>query len=217
MSRRQERKNTSFRRRAKIREPYDVVLIVCEDEKTEPNYFNALKNELRLSNANIRICGRECGSAPKSVVEFAKQELKKDPVYDRIFCVFDKDRHETYSKALDMVRSTRLPSGKEIKAITTVPCFEFWLLLHFKDTARPYVPAGGNSACDLVMRDLKKFMPNYEKGQNDVFVKTYGSVDYAITRAKHLEKRQETAGTDNPSTKVHHFLEYLQNLKKKVY
>lgn len=216
MSRRQERKNASLRRRPRMREPYDVVLIVCEGRKTEPDYFNALKNELRLSNANIRIYGKECGSAPKSVVEFAKQEFRKDPVYDRVFCVFDKDRHETYSKALDMVRSTRLPPGKTIEAITTVPCFEFWLLLHFEDATKPYTTVGDNSACDLVMRDLKKFMPNYDKGDKNAFTATYHSVDMAITRAKRLEKRQEAAGTDNPSTKAHRLVEYLRGLNRSL-
>lgn len=58
------RENASLRRQRKNpREPYDVVLIVCEGSKTEPAYFTALKNELRLSSANISIFGKECGSA----------------------------------------------------------------------------------------------------------------------------------------------------------
>jgi len=217
MNRRQERKNDSLRRKpqTQAREPYDIVLIVCEGEKTEPLYFDALKSELRLSNANIRICGKECGSAPESVVEYALQEFKRDPIYDRVYCVFDKDRHPTYSTALDRIRSKRLPGKAIIEAITSVPCFEFWLLLHFEDTARPYSAVGGNSAGDQIVRDLKQYMPSYEKGDGDAFELTYPLVEEAIKRAERLEKRQTEAQTDNPSTQVHHLVVYLQNLRKK--
>ena len=40
------------RRKAK-RESYDKVLIVCEGEKTEPNYFNELINFYKLNTANV--------------------------------------------------------------------------------------------------------------------------------------------------------------------
>jgi hypothetical protein len=215
MSKRQERKNASLGRRPRknAREPYDVVLIVCEGEKTEPDYLDSLKSELRLSNANIRVCGKECGSAPESVVEYALQEFKRDPIYDRIFCVFDKDRHTTYSAALDRVRSKRLPGKATIEAITSIPCFEIWLLLHFEDTTRSYVAVGSNSAGDQVVRDLKQFMPDYEKGYGETFAITYPMVDEAIKRAERLDKRLEEVGTDNPSTKIHRLVAYLRGLK----
>ena len=40
---RKERKAESLRRRRAQKSPYDVVLIVCEGGKTEPNYFAELK------------------------------------------------------------------------------------------------------------------------------------------------------------------------------
>jgi hypothetical protein len=45
----------TYVRRGPTREPYDVVLIVCEGAKTEPNYFKRLKLAYRLSNANIHV------------------------------------------------------------------------------------------------------------------------------------------------------------------
>lgn len=203
------RQNASFQRPRKKREPYDVVLIVCEGAKTEPAYFTALKNELRLSSANSHICGKECGSAPLSVVDHALQLSRNNADYDRIFCVFDKDRHETYQAAIDKVRKRRT----KIEAITSIPCFEFWLLLHFEDSAHYYVAAGGNSACDMVIRDFKKHISEYEKGVTAIFDKTYPSVDTAIRRAELLEQRQSESGADNPSTKVHRIVRYLRELK----
>lgn len=39
------------------RAPYDRVLIVCEGEKTEPNYFNELKDYYKLNSANVEVTG----------------------------------------------------------------------------------------------------------------------------------------------------------------
>jgi len=40
---RRERRTKDIKRRKSVRAPYDKVLIVCEGEKTEPNYFNDLR------------------------------------------------------------------------------------------------------------------------------------------------------------------------------
>jgi hypothetical protein len=52
------------------RSPYDKVLIICEGEKTEPNYFNELIASYGLNTVNVDIDG-SCGSSPKSVLERA--------------------------------------------------------------------------------------------------------------------------------------------------
>lgn len=207
------RKNASLQRaRKKPREPYDVVLIVCEGAKTEPTYFTELKKELRLSSANIRICGRECGSAPISVVDYAIEEFNKSRDYDRIYCIFDKDRHETYEAALEKLSRTKLRGGAKLFAITSVPCFEYWLLLHFSEMARPYGASASFSPCEELLRDLKVHISDYEKG-NDVFGITYPLIDQAIRRAEIRERNSTTDRNDNPSTKVHHLITYLQEIK----
>ncbi len=77
------------RKKAK-RERYAKVLIVCEGEKTEPNYFNELKDHLVINSANVVITG-SCGSSPISVVEHALHQyrLEKDAgdPFDKVFCV----------------------------------------------------------------------------------------------------------------------------------
>lgn len=214
MSQIQARKNASLqRRRKKLREPYDVVLIVCEGAKTEPAYFSSLKNELRLSSTNIHICGRECGSAPISVVDYAIDECKKSGGYNRVYCVFDKDRHVSYVAAVDKVRRTKLRGGTKIFAITSVPCFEYWLLLHFDDSARPYGASARLSPCEELLKDLKTHIADYEKGI-DVFQITYPSVAQAIRRAELRDRNCTADGTDNPSTKMHELVTYLQSLKQ---
>jgi len=204
---------SSHARKKRVREPYDIVLIVCEGEKTEPFYLESLRQALRLSNANIRICGKECGSAPISVVNFALEQYKSEGmIYDRIYCVFDKDKHDSYFDAKSKVANAKLHNGATIHHIVSIPCFEIWVLLHFLYTTRSFCAAGNSSNCALVIDRLKEFIPDYEKGNKNIYPQIYEKTSLAIQRSKQLEVFHETSGTDNPSTKIYELVEYLQGL-----
>ena len=114
----------SLRRRRAIRSSYDMVLIVCEGEKTEPNYFKALIDDFQLNTANVVVGKNTDGSSPKSIVNFALKEYRKEREYDRVYCVFDKDRHSTYDDALHRIKKAGMDKGHSIIAVTSVPCFE---------------------------------------------------------------------------------------------
>lgn len=215
---RKARQAESLRRKLAKRAPYDVVLIVCEG-KTEHHYFSGLRDVLRLNNANLIIADKIPGSAPVSVVDFAIEKYKKekDLPYDRVYCVFDKDKHTTYAAALDKISSTHLKKGTSLNAITSVPCFEIWLLLHYTYTTRSFCAAGDESNCKLVVSEIKRHIPDYQKGSKEIFATVADKMDIAITNAKKLESFHKTIGTDNPSTKIYELVEYLQNLKNKIY
>ncbi|NOZ10066.1 MAG: RloB domain-containing protein [Gammaproteobacteria bacterium] len=102
-----ERLQASLKRRTARRAPYDVVLIVCEGSKTEPNYFCELRDAYRLSSANVSVT-EGIGSDPLSVVRRAEELFEKDSDYDAVFCVFDRDKHATYQQALEKVSTTNL-------------------------------------------------------------------------------------------------------------
>ncbi len=204
---RKAKKLQSLRRRQARREPYDVVLIVCEGEKSETNYFNGLKNEFRLNNANIEICGLGCD--PLNLVKHAIARLRENKEFDRVYCVFDRDRHKTYKNALNKVRNTTLGGRRKIEAITSVPCFEYWLLLHFTYTTAPA------SNCSPVIERLKSYWYDYEKTDKRIFDKIKDKLDKAITNARQVEQYHKTSGTDNPSTRVHHLVDYLRTLKQR--
>lgn len=210
--RRKARKLASHKREIAKRDPYEMVLIVCEGIKTEPNYFEALIDDLQLNTANVKVSNNTAGSSPRSVVKFALNEYKKDKKYDKVYCVIDKDRHETYLEALDIIRRVPLQKRREIHAITSVPCFEFWFLLHYKATTKKFNVCEG-SICAKVITDLKKYIPNYEKRDKEVFLTLKPHLETAITNAKKVSRYCEDAVTDNPSTKVHELIIYLQNLK----
>src|SRR4051812_6616463 len=95
----------SFKRWQGKREPYDVILIVCEGSKSEPYYFKELCKEYRLSNTNIEIVHSK-KTDPLSIVDYAI-EMDKNKKYDRIYCVFDKDQHDNYLKAIEKIKSRK--------------------------------------------------------------------------------------------------------------
>jgi hypothetical protein len=209
---RKARDARSLRRKRAKRSPYDMVLIVCEGEKTEPNYFRALIDDFKLNTANVVVAKNIAGSSPKSIVDFALKEYRKDKEYDRVYCVFDKDRHTTYDTALDRIRRTRLANGHSIDAITSVPCFEFWLLLHFVRTTKQFDTSPG-SICANVIRDLKSHIPGYAKGHVDIYQITKDKTDTAVSYSQQVVAHCQTAGTDMPSTKMHEIVEYLRSLR----
>ncbi len=210
---RKERLAKTLQRKKAMIAPYDRVLIVCEGAKTEPEYFKEMRTAFRLSNANIIICGEECGSDPLSVVKYAIDKFKEDPDYNRVYCVIDRDKHATFDAAINKVRHTRLGSKTSIHNIVSIPCFELWLLLHYVYTTRPFCCT--SSDCDLVITELRKIylFQDYNKGNKNIFTKTKDKLNTAIKHAEQLEKNNKATNSNNPSTNIHELVKYLLTLK----
>lgn len=187
---------------------------MCEGEKTEPHYFQELCDHYRLNSTNIEISG-DCGSAPINVIERAKElyqtEKRNGIPFDRVYCVFDKDAHSTYKSALKAVKSAKPKTMFFV--INSVPCFEYWLLLHFVDTTKPFCGTeGAKSAGEQVLDELKKHIADYAKGDHGHFENLFGRLTPAIQRSKRALESANTSGTDNPTTLAHELVVYLQGL-----
>ena len=210
---RKARKAEDLTRRKAKREPYAKVLIVCEGEKTEPFYFEGLISHYQLNSANIEVTG-ECGSVPINIVEHANQRYQQEDragdAFDKVYCVFDKDRHETYDAALENIARCSPPDT--FVAINSVPCFEYWLILHFHYTTRPYENLPENSGANQLLGELLEVMPEYKKGHKDVFFQLFDSLEYAKANAKRALIEAHKCHTDNPSTCVQDLVEYLQTI-----
>lgn len=220
MARRRQHQH-SLARKAPKREPYDRVLIVCEGSKTEPYYLRELIAHYQLSSANVEVHG-EGDSTPSSVVGYAIELFKAEPDYDRVFCVFDRDQHTDFDRAVQQVQGKTLekyPDNKKtveekradqarFEAITSIPCFEYWVLLHFEETTAA-MPRYSD-----VRRRLRaiKSMKDYDKAARDVFAKTCGQLDVALQRADRANRAARQANTDNPTTTMPVLIRYLQQL-----
>jgi hypothetical protein len=211
---RKARRAERHHRKMASRSPYDRILIACEGGKTEPYYFRCLRNNFGLNRANVVIADKKGGLDPKRLVDYALEEFKKERDFDHIYCVFDRDKHTTYDAALDKIGSVNLKKGVKIHAITSNPCFEFWLLLHFTYTTHQYEAPLNESNCDLVVSDLESHIPDYAKGSQDFWVYLEDKIEEAITRAKQIELSHKNSGTEIPSTKIYLLVEYLKGLKR---
>lgn len=206
------RRHNEIKRQGAKREPYDRVLIVCEDSHSTPSYLEAICDDLKLNSANLKICGKECGSAPVSVIKHAKKLKKQDTGYDKVYCVIDRDRHAKFQEALETAKSNK------IDVIISIPCFEYWLLLHFAYITCPFKGARGRD-CNEVIQELKKYLSCYEKGKN--FLKKHylntlkDKQKTAIENAKKRERacQDEELENRNPFTQFHLLIEYLTALK----
>jgi hypothetical protein len=200
------RRPESYRRKGPTREPYDSVLIVCEGGKTEPQYLDGVKLAFKLSSANIRVTSAT-GTDPVSIVRFAER-LSSEEKYDRVYCVFDRDGHANFGEAIGLIRQLGY------REIVSWPCFEIWILLHFVYTTAPYNGVGNQSACDLVVREVKKHFSTYAKGRRGVYADLESKMDAAIANAKKLLQHNASTGSTNPATAVYELVEYLRNLKQ---
>jgi len=203
---------------------YLKILIVTEGEKTEVTYFNSLKAELRIPSAKVVISG-DSDSSPDKVLEHALAICKRDSDYDIVYVVFDKDRHSTYASTIDKINSISGSSsyGKAtFKAITSVPCFEIWLMLHNGYMKKPYASSqsGGSPAAEVI-RDLKLIpvFSNYQKNCCDYYPNISERRQEAISHAKKLIAEGNAVGDrpyhENPSTRVHLLVEDMLLLIQK--
>jgi len=211
-----KRNASKLKRREHNRSRYEKILIVCEGEKTEPNYFSDARSYYKLNTVNVEVRG-DMGSDPMSLVRFAKKRYREEKdagdVFDKVYCVFDKDQHSNYSQALSELN--RSQPKNEFFAIYSVPCFEYWLLLHFIYSTSPFSSVGGRSAGDNVVKELKRYIPDYEKGLKSVFTSLAGQLDFAKVNAERAWAESARNGTDNPSTRIHELVSFLQAIKKK--
>jgi hypothetical protein len=72
------------------RDPIPTFLIVCEEAKTEPNYFRSFPVSTR---PEITIVGAGCETI--AVVNKAI-ELMENKKFDRVWCVFDRDPSKAF-------------------------------------------------------------------------------------------------------------------------
>ena len=214
-------KLNGLKRKAATRLRQPRILIVCEDSKSSKFYFEAMANDLHVK---VVVEGDKCGSAPKSVLDYAKKQYeqsKKDgDGYDTVFCVFDRDKHACFDATVTAINNLKA-NKKPFSAITATPCFEFWLLLHFEYDASPYAATGNKSICDCANSKLQihwqaAFGDLYGKRKRDIYPNLKGDKGtVAIQHAKQLMADNLKNASVNPQTNIHELVEYLQSLSKK--
>jgi len=203
----------SVRRRGASRSPKRSILVVCEGAKTEPNYISFFKQELRLSNVDLEICGEQCGSDPLSVVNFAEAKFKRESHIDDCFCVIDRDKHDLqrFNAAIAKARALDLKSKtRTFQLHVSDPCVEYWFILHFEYLRRPFVKQGQKSRAEVAMDVLKTHWPDYRKGLKNTGEHLEPLLEKACQNAERALEDAKQTGETNPSTTMHSLIRTLQ-------
>ncbi len=209
-----KQRNIDYERKEASKEPRKSILIVCEGKKTEPIYFNALKETLRLIMVDVEIVGE--GGAPITVVNraIARREERKQIAsksltkteYEVIYCVIDVEAptpHESLANAVSKAKDNKL------EVILSNPCFEYWYILHFRKTSAPFSRSRDAKSA------LRREHSAYSESDTTIFNVVYPKTSDAIRHSKEVLNEQHNDAEDlrdcNPSTHVHKIVEYLQN------
>ena len=164
--------------------------VFCEGE-SEKEYVNLLKRKYRIP-IEIKSKVEGSGITERSINNFKKQSPTHSK--DQTFLIYDMDVP---------VVVERLSSIKNVNLILSNPCFELWLLLHYKDQKGEY-------NCTQTESQLNTISGGYSKGRISSEIKVYleENSQTAIIRAKGL------VVNNNPFTGVYLLLEELDGIKK---
>ena len=188
-------RKSGYSREIEKREIIQRFLIICEGEKTEPNYFRSF----RVPALVVDVEGT--GENTTSLVRRA-DELRGRGDYDQVWCVFDRDSFpaQNFNAALQMA------AAKGIRVAYSNEAFELWYLLHFNycDTALSRDQYGGK---------LRTLLGRpYLKNDSTMFEALYTRLDAALRNARHLRNSYDphTPCDDNPCTTVFELVEQLR-------
>lgn len=192
--------------------PYQKqIVIVVEGTKTERLYFEALARDFRIQTVKVSVIDSSGKTAPIQIVERAigtrkdlriREEWEED--HDELWCVFDTEDGsnisgltEAYSKA----------DTQDVKLAVSNPSFEYWYLLHFRETDREFL----NS--DAVISELRNYLKAYEKNIS-VYFTIKKNLTLAIHHAQILRNRNllSWSAKRNPSTGVDILVQVVKTL-----
>jgi hypothetical protein len=169
--------------------------IVCEGRVTEQIYISALA---RKHGANVVLL--KTVGTPATIAQAIIQEKKLDKsaarreswgVGTEYWAVFDRDEHPFVPEAISEL------GNHSIGCAFSNPCFELWLILHYKDFDRP-------EHRHRVQKELETLDEEYirKAGKAPDVLTLIEQVEQAERRAQAMDARREAEGAaaGNPST-----------------
>jgi hypothetical protein len=188
-------------RRFGTREPLARFVVITEGQRTEPRYLAELQDHV---NAVVTIRTEAPNSDPVRLAALAVERLKAARKVqaleknDEFWCFLDVDDYgDQIARAREVARNGR------VHVAVSNPCFEVWLLAHFRFTSAPLTRP-------QLAKALADHLPGYSaksKGFDlGVLPPLYSQ---ASANAQRLEAHHEAAGNErgaDPSSEVHLFM-----------
>ncbi len=200
-----------LRRSVNIRLYQKKIILVVEGDKTERGYFINLKQTFRKLTLHVEVHPGSGKHNALNLVECAielqgtnKGRKEWDDEIDQMWVVCDTEGDQNKK----IVQSASLLAFKKnINLALTNPCFEYWAILHYRKTSRPF----------LSPEEAKKYLrDNFIVGYNesmDLFTLTKDIIHVALANVHELR----IANLDhwnknlNPSTSIDGLITVLIN------
>lgn len=177
------------RKKPGSRQPEKKLLIFCEGakDKSESAYFKALIKDRYNFRGNkievVKVIDTDINTG-KQLVAFAKN--MREMQTDELWIVYDKDGYTKHAETFNYAKSNN------IKIAFSSISFEYWILLHFQKTSKPF------SKSDDIIHDLKHSCNyDYEKTSKSVYQDTKNELPVAIDRAAWIQKYQLQSNAHN--------------------
>jgi hypothetical protein len=186
-----------LRRRGPQRNPKAEIVVVCEGKVTEPQYLVELARHYRSLISMDLIIEKGAG-VPLSILKRAREMLhRRDGDFgknDQVWAVFDRDDHPEVTRAINEAVASGISVG------FSNPCFELWLVLHYRDHDAPV-------SRRQIQRVLRSLMPKYNpRGSKEIsFAQICDAVEIAEARAEAMDIRRakERDARGNPCSTIY--------------
>jgi hypothetical protein len=216
-------------RPVKWRKYAHLFLIVCEDESTEPYYFEKFKEIFDEIYPNETVFLRPVGTGrnSKGVVEQAVNERKRlfeesNKNVDEVWAVFDKDDLDlSKGNQQRFVDAFEIAEDEKVHVAYSNEAFELWLLLHFVNISSDK----SISRADIYTKLEESIRKNpaydtfvYKHADTEIIdiVSKIGNEAKAIQRADKLNSEHESKNNlpidANPNTRVNLLVKRLRDL-----
>jgi len=163
-----------------------------------------------INRANVVLIPGDGETSALQLVRKAQQRFQIDRDFDAVFVVCDSEGEAIVEARRHAAKPMKNASGQmlAVQLITSSPCFEFWLLLHFEYLARPFPTAA--SVIDI----LERHLTDYDKADRLIFPKVQAGLERALGNARRLKAELAEIGAQTPDTDMGDLIEKLMTLRR---
>ena len=199
----------------------EYFLIVCEGEKTEPNYFKSLKEKLPVGVVDyIKIEGEGKNTLTlieeTNIIRERKEKGMNGRKFDHTWAVFDRDSfpETNFDNAINKGEQQK----RKINCAWSNEAFELWYLLHLEFVNVPMTREDYKPRIEDWLTERIGLPFKYAKNRADMYdiLQKYGNEKQAIEWAKTLDSQYDDFRfyTHNPNTKLYILVSQLNRLKQ---
>ena len=183
--------------------------VFCEGA-TEEAYLKAYLRSHRYSRCEIEISHH---TDPVNLVREAKEAKVGAPASESYWVVYDLEDISQPKKLESHKEAFQLAEKNGINIALSAVSIEVWILLHFIKNPKAFVTA------KLAERSLRTYLPNYKKGNSNIFTDIQQYIPIARQNAKALQdqierdKPNSKPFENNPYSSFHLLLDAIDKIK----